>query len=150
MGKFRTDQLTNHFSRSELRCKCGCGAVHVDVVAVNRLEAFRQYLERPLTINSACRCPKHNTAVGGAAESYHLCTAARPCFAFDIKSPGMDEDNLMMHLEYFERCGPVPSDIFTGRGTYSEGFIHIDTGHSTLTRWTRINGVYKAITKFPY
>ncbi len=64
--------LTEHFSRSEFACKCGCGRADVDPRLVSRLEALRRALGRPLIITSGVRCESHNAAVGGRPTSAHL------------------------------------------------------------------------------
>ena len=64
--------LTEHFSRSEFACKCGCGRADVDLRLVSRLEALRRALGRPLIITSGVRCPEHNRTVGGKPTSAHL------------------------------------------------------------------------------
>lgn len=54
----------NHFSPSELKCKCGCG---LDVITGTpfheRLNELRARVGIPLHVSSATRCPRHNSAV---------------------------------------------------------------------------------------
>lgn len=64
--------LTEHFSRNEFACKCGCGFDQIDPYLVNGLEHSRKSTGLPYQINAGCRCPKHNTEVGGKPNSAHL------------------------------------------------------------------------------
>lgn len=65
-----------HFSFSELGCKCGgrypdCRRCWILRAHVQRLEVYRSKAG-PFSIVSGCRCPSHNTAVGGASSSQHM------------------------------------------------------------------------------
>lgn len=64
--------LTEHFSRAEFRCKCGCGAADIQPAVVDLLERCRVMLDHSMTITSGLRCAAHNRAVGGAAKSSHV------------------------------------------------------------------------------
>jgi uncharacterized protein YcbK (DUF882 family) len=76
-----------------------------------------------LTINSAARCPAHNMAVGGSANSYH--PQAR---AMDIRITGISPHQVYGYLDtrYPDRYGV---------GLYNT-FTHIDTRSSWRARWT--------------
>lgn len=63
--------LSDHFSKAEFACGCGCGFDSVDLELVERLEELRAVVDRPITINSGCRCWQHNSAIGGSAQSQH-------------------------------------------------------------------------------
>jgi uncharacterized protein YcbK (DUF882 family) len=60
-----------YFKNAELECGCGCGFNAFDKGLLEKLDRIREYLGRPVTITSACRCASHNKAVGGVAESAH-------------------------------------------------------------------------------
>jgi uncharacterized protein YcbK (DUF882 family) len=64
--------LSEHFSRREFACKDGCGFDSVDPDLIDALEELREVVGRPVTINSGCRCWRHNADIGGSAQSLHL------------------------------------------------------------------------------
>lgn len=55
--------------RNRLR---GDGKLLVNEDALDRLQALRNALGKPMIINSAYRSPEHNRRVGGAKASQHL------------------------------------------------------------------------------
>lgn len=63
-----------HFSPSEFRCRCGCGAgmERMDPGFLAMLEEARELAGIPFVLSSAYRCPKHNRAVGGVEDSAHV------------------------------------------------------------------------------
>ena len=61
-----------NFARSEFRCRCGCGADHVDAELISALDVLREHLDSPIILTSGTRCPWHNANVGGAKSSFHL------------------------------------------------------------------------------
>jgi uncharacterized protein YcbK (DUF882 family) len=64
--------LSEHFSKWELACRCGCGFDDVDPELIRMLEEMRGHFGGPITINSGCRCLRHNMMVGGNPQSEHL------------------------------------------------------------------------------
>lgn len=91
------------------------GALKLDTNAMDKLQALRTALGRPMLITSAYRSPAHNRAVGGAKNSYHMRGVA-----FDVRMENHDPH----HFEAVAR-----SVGFTGFGYYPKsGFMHIDTG----------------------
>jgi len=63
--------LTKHFSNWEFECSCGCEFDQVQIEFIERLQKVRENFG-PLTINSGCRCERHNRKVGGSPDSSHL------------------------------------------------------------------------------
>ncbi len=64
-----------HFSDHEFACKCGqcgLGIESMDPRLLAILEATREALGKPMRINSAVRCAKHNAAEGGSKGSEHV------------------------------------------------------------------------------
>jgi zinc D-Ala-D-Ala carboxypeptidase len=54
----------------------GTGAIRINTEAIDKLQALRDRLGKPLIVRSAYRSPEHNRAVGGATRSKHLDGAA--------------------------------------------------------------------------
>lgn len=103
-----------NFSPRELACK-GTGSVLIDEDALDKLQALRTALGRPIVITSAYRSPEHNRKVGGAPRSLHMIGTA-----FDVR---MDNHEPWSFEQAAKRAG------FTGFGFYPKrGFMHIDTG----------------------
>ena len=117
----QTGDLSPHFSKKEFACGCGCGFDTPVPELIDKLEALRGLCDnRPLKINSACRCTNHNKAVGGAAHSQHLLGKAA-----DVKLvTGMTVDEMAKKAE---EAG------FNGIGKYNWG-VHVDV-RSTPSRW---------------
>lgn len=123
--------LSQNFSRAEFMCKCGCHAVKVDTRLVTALQQLRDALNKPITINSAYRCPRHNAAVGGVANSEHPQGEAA-----DIKVVGMTVRQLYAAAE------KIPAFMNGGIGVYPEGdFIHVDVRRGKA-RWGQLHGKY--------
>ena len=64
--------LTEHFSRHEFECRCGCGLMNVKGRLLVTLEAIRKAVGLPVNIECGSRCEAHNKAVGGESNSAHL------------------------------------------------------------------------------
>jgi uncharacterized protein YcbK (DUF882 family) len=121
------NDLSEHFDRSEFRCRCGCGWDTVDAELIRVLEDLRRCLmDRPITINSGCRCKMHNALVGGSPKSQHILGKAA-----DIRVVGLDPSVVAECLEdkYPDRYGI---------GRYIS-FTHIDVRGGPPARWR--NGV---------
>ncbi|MBM7424960.1 D-Ala-D-Ala carboxypeptidase family metallohydrolase [Spongiibacter marinus] len=112
--------ISTHFSRIEFRCKCGnCEFDTVDAGLVAMLEKIRTHFQRPVTINSACRCARHNAQVGGSARSQHLYGRAA-----DIRVSNVEPSAV---ADFAETLNPG------GLGRYST-FTHIDSRNGRA-RW---------------
>ena len=104
-----------NFSPAEIACR-GTGKLLVNDPALDKLQALRDRLGKPLIVRSAYRSPEHNRAVGGATRSKHLMDGA----AFDIAMSNHDP-------VAFEAAARAVG--FLGFGTYPRsGFMHIDLG----------------------
>jgi zinc D-Ala-D-Ala carboxypeptidase len=104
----------SNFSPAEIACR-GTGRLLVNEVALDKLQALRLRLGKPLIVLSAYRSPDHNRAVGGAKASKHV-----EGIAFDIAMANHDP-------EAFEAA--ARSIGFQGFGFYARsGFMHIDLG----------------------
>lgn len=107
-----------NFTPAELACR-GTGRLKVDADALDKLQALRDRLGKPLIVTSAYRSPEHNKAVGGASGSQHLQGRA-----YDVMMTNHDPVD-------FEREARAVG--FTGFGFYppkngGHNFIHVDTG----------------------
>ena len=103
-----------NFSPAEIACR-GTGRLLINEPALDKLQALRDRLGKPLIVRSAYRSPEHNLAVGGATRSKHLDGAA-----FDIAMANHDP-------VAFEAAAREVG--FLGFGFYPRsGFIHVDLG----------------------
>jgi len=131
--------LSENFSTSEFRCKCGrCDENGDHIVAAPRLitalQALRSLVSAPIRVNSGFRCPAHNRAVGGSIHSQHLYGKAA-----DIVIHGLSV------LEMYEQAQRIPSFKKGGVGIYpAESFVHVDV-RGRKARWGRIEGLYVGI-----
>lgn len=103
-----------NFSPQEIACR-GTGKLLINEPALDRLQALRELLGKPLIINSAYRSPEHNRKVRGATNSVHLTGGA-----FDVSMTNHDPHAFIAAAR---QVG------FTGIGTYPKSnFIHVDIG----------------------
>ena len=103
-----------NFSPAEIACR-GTGKLLINEPALDKLQALRDRLGKPLIVRSAYRSPEHNRAVGGATRSKHLDGAA-----FDIAMANHDP-------VAFEAAAREVG--FLGFGFYPRsGFIRVDLG----------------------
>ena len=102
------------FSPREIACK-GTGSVLINEDALDKLQALRDRLGKPIILTSAYRSPAHNKAVGGAKKSKHM-----EGIAFDVRMDNHDphEFEIAAHAVGFKGFGYYPKS----------GFMHIDTG----------------------
>lgn len=111
--------ISKNFSRSEFACKCNCGFATVDVKLLEVLEITRVNFNKPIKINSACRCSDHNLFIGGANKSKHM-----QGIAADIVVKDTDPSEVYKFLDLFQ-----PNRY--GVKLYSN-FVHIDVRE---TKW---------------
>lgn len=118
--------ITEHFSWGEAACN-HCGRIP-DVASVEKtaewLEEVRAALgNRPLIVNSWCRCPTHNANVGGALHSFHV-----KGWAVDIVADGLTPAQTHARLRTIQGKGKLVG----GLGRYAS-FCHVDRGPAR--RW---------------
>ena len=111
-------RLTEHFTREELACKCGCDRMEIPGQFLQDLERFRQDAGFSFVISSGYRCPKHNAEVSSTGSNGPHTKAA-----VDIRVFGKQALTLMALA--------LDSGIWTGIGVNQKGqqgqrFIHVD------------------------
>ena len=109
--------VSTNFKASEFACKDGTASLLLDKDIIPILERFREYVEAPVTINSAYRTKSYNQKVGGASNSYHLYGRA---FDIPYKSTYKNLTNVDMMCKFFNTLG------LKGIIKYPN-FVHIDT-----------------------
>ena len=123
--------MTKNFKLKEFECKCGCDMpleVYENIIKLaSQLQFLRDYTGRPITINSAYRCPEHNAKVGGSKTSQHLL-----CKAADITIQSLKPAEVYALIEELIDMGHL---LQGGLGLYEEkGFVHYDI-RKTKARW---------------
>lgn len=113
----QAEQVRPHFSRAEL-CRDQEGCI-LDEGMLDKLEALRVRVGRPVVITSGFRSREHNAEVGGVKDSLHMTGQA-----VDLKVPGMAPAQV---AEVAAAVG------FDGIGTYDR-HVHVSVGREG--RWT--------------
>jgi hypothetical protein len=108
-------KLTEHFTKEEFDCQCGCGngEIIISERLVNELEIVRKAYGKPMRITSGIRCLSHNRNIGSRDTSSHIKGVAADIFCNDIKSRLELMKSLLRDAE------------FTRVGLHKE-FIHVD------------------------
>ena len=121
--------MTKNFKKSEFDCKCGCimpTDVFVNIQKLaNQLQYVRDYLDLPINLTNAYRCPTHNKAVGGVKNSQHVLGKAA-----DIKIKGLTPQEVAVILDRLTTDGEI---LQGGIGIYST-FTHYDI-RGKKARW---------------
>lgn len=126
--------LSEHFSKAELSCKCGCGVCDVKQDLIVGLEEIRRYIKQPIIVTSGYRCPGADKACGGSGSGPHTFGMAA-----DIYCPGLPMAELYRAIETCQ------GGVFSGLGAYPDdgvGFIHVDVYRARFHRWVRVKGKY--------
>ena len=121
--------MTKNFKLKEFECKGGCDMpleVYENIIKLaGQLQFLRDYTGRPITINSAYRCPEHNAKVGGSKTSQHLLGKAA-----DITIQSLKPAEVYALIEDLIDMGHM---LQGGLGLY-DTFVHIDI-RKTKARW---------------
>ncbi len=117
----KANYISENFQRSEFECKCGCGFATVDVELVEILERFREYFNKPIKINSGCRCKIYNKSIGGASQSRHMEGIAADIAIKDVEPSEVQSKFNQWYPKLY------------GMGSYNT-FTHIDT-RTKKARW---------------
>lgn len=116
-------KITENFDSQEFACRCGCGFDDINPSLVHRLQVVRDIAGCRIVILSGCRCSKHNAAVGGTPESYHLVGQAADWRFIHFIGRRMNLEHILTETS------KLTWDWSGGYHFYSElGFIHTDIG----------------------
>jgi uncharacterized protein YcbK (DUF882 family) len=109
-------KLSPHFNSKEFECNCKkCDWQYIEDSLLQKLEKVRELYGKPIKITSGYRCPEHNRAIGGAANSSHVSG-----MAVDIQPSVVILDELD---DLYDICYNIFDNIGDGR---NKGFIHVD------------------------
>ena len=122
-------KLTTNFSLEEFKCKDGSNVpneyLRNVIELAKNLQVLRDYIGKPIIINSAYRSQKHNAKVGGAKNSQHLLAKAS-----DLKVSGITPRELANVIEKLINEGKMKQG---GIGVYRT-FTHYDI-RGKKARW---------------
>ena len=121
--------MTKNFTKKEFECKGGCEMpddVYLNIVKLaNQLQYLRDYLGKPIKINSGFRCESHNEKIGGVKHSQHLLGKAA-----DIVVDGINSEFIYHYIQDQIDNGEM---LQGGLGLYKT-FVHYDI-RGTKARW---------------
>lgn len=130
-------QITKHFNITEFKCKAnGEVLINAEVIAhIQRLEKFRQWYMRPITINSGYRTAAYNKRVGGAPKSQHLygiaCDIAFPSEFYGFTAARKEQFLRNVKTKWTELC---KADGLGGGVGFYNNFFHLDS-RKTGSHW---------------
>ena len=107
--------MSKYFNESEMVCHC-CGQLPengINPILLDKLDALREAIGKPIHVDCMYRCPAHNAEVGGVPNSQHVLGNAA-----DIWVDDMSVDDL---ADMAVQTG------FDGIGRYyGQEFVHVD------------------------
>jgi uncharacterized protein YcbK (DUF882 family) len=121
--------MTKNFSKEEFDCNDGSempiNVYHNMVKVANQLQTLRDYIGKPIQVNSAWRSEEYNASIGGVKNSQHIMGRAA-----DIVIKGMTPIEVSKIIEELVSKGDM---LQGGLGIYSS-FVHYDI-RGTKARW---------------
>ena len=125
-------KLTNNFTKSEFDCKSGEEMPlevleNVKLLAI-QLQKIREYVGKPIIINSAYRSKAHNKAIGGVKTSQHILGKAA-----DITIDTFTPDEVVSIIENMLTNEMLGGFYIGGLGSYNT-FTHVDI-RDKKARW---------------
>jgi len=151
--------LTTHWSKAELACKCGCGLFVKDLELIDLIERIRTHLNVPLNCNSGTRCQWNNAKAGGVVAVKYFIPGTKNLDltkypkgkmgtkkdsnhttgeAADLSNPNISSKELHAKILSFYQMGGIP--MLGGLGLYiKKNFVHVDVTRASdghLRRWT--------------
>ena len=122
--------ISDHLSRSEVACKCGCGFATADYKTVIMFEQAREFMGRnPVTPNSWCRCHAHNERVQMDANEDYIPNTSKSKHMTGIACDYPTEKPEILY-NFLDKLYPDCCGI----GLYSWG-VHFDS-RTTKARWS--------------
>jgi hypothetical protein len=142
-------QFGKHFDTrngDNLSCRC-CGKVIINPAVIRHylmMDEFREWFNRPMGINSGCRCAKYNASLeGSATSSQHLngvaCDVAFPEEFGSMSAARKREFLLNIRIKWFELCDKY--GVHGGFGIYNT-FFHMDSRTEKRAQWD-FSGYFK-------
>lgn len=135
-------QITKNFNINEFKCKAnGEIIINADVIAhIQRLQKFRDWYNRPMTVTSGYRTEAYNKQVGGVSNSQHIYGIATdillPLEYSGFTSERKKEFQANIQNKWAELCKAAL--LQGGVGWYDrQGFFHLDSrkGNGALVVW---------------
>jgi uncharacterized protein YcbK (DUF882 family) len=121
--------MTKNFSKEEFDCNDGSempiNIYHNMVKVANQLQTLRDYIGKPIQVNSAWRSEEYNASIGGVKNSQHIMGRAA-----DIVIKGMTPIEVSKIIEELISKGDM---LQGGLGIYSS-FVHYDI-RGEKARW---------------
>ncbi len=122
-------RLTKNFNLSEFNCNDGTKVPEELIPTVqklaNQLQVLRDFIGKPIHINSAYRHEIYNKLIGGSSRSQHILGKAA-----DIRVDGIPTIELHNAIEHLIKEGFM---LQGGLGVYNT-FVHYDI-RKTKARW---------------
>lgn len=121
--------MTKNFSKEEFDCNDGSempiNIYHNMVKVANQLQTLRDYIGKPIQVNSAWRSEEYNASINGVKNSQHIMGRAA-----DIVIKGMTPIEVSKIIEELISKGDM---LQGGLGIYSS-FVHYDI-RGEKARW---------------
>jgi uncharacterized protein YcbK (DUF882 family) len=113
----RLNRISEHFTKAEFTCRCGCGQCKIDYDLVEQLEFIRNMIGLPVIVHCVNRCKEHNKNVGGVNNSQHIKGHAADFHVKGLSIKALHDIVRGNHGRFLKG----------GMGLYDWG-VHIDTG----------------------
>lgn len=111
--------MWDNFTRDELKCKCGCNRVAMNIYFMDQIQAMRTELGFPFHVTSAYRCPRHNNLVSNTGfNGVHV-----EGIAIDLSVNGNQAYQIMTVAKQYGITG-----IGLQQHKGKPRFIHLDAG----------------------
>ena len=124
-------QSSEHFSKLELQCQCGCETCEMDALFLERLEAVRKAFSKSMPVTSGYRCSNHPIEKAKLHGDSQKPTGMHPQGrAVDVAVSGADALTLIQIALQQGMKGVGVCQKGTGR------FIHLDDRDGVPAIWS--------------